>query len=74
VDRSKAPQAPKSKGSSKKEGEQLDLIDVQPENSKEIIAHAKNYRAAVKRRMAALEEEVAEKQKLLELIKKWSSQ
>ncbi len=69
-DRSKAPQQPpKSKDSSQTTGEQLDLLDVQPKHLKKIIAHARNYRAAVQRRMAALEEEVAEKQALLELIK-----
>lgn len=50
-------------------GEQLDLIDVAPENAKKILGVAKRYRAAQTQRLAALESEVAEKQKLLELIK-----
>lgn len=51
------------------EGEQMDLIDVAPENAKEIIKHARTYRAAQKQRLSALEEEVTQKNKLLELIK-----
>jgi hypothetical protein len=49
-------------------GEQMDLIDVGPKNSKEIIKHAKLYRSALAKRVDALAEEVAEKHKLLELI------
>lgn len=51
------------------EGEQLDLIDVAPENSKDIIKHAKLYKSAQKRRMSTLEEEIAEKKLLLELVR-----
>jgi hypothetical protein len=40
-------------------GEQLALIDVTPENSKEIIATAKRYKAAQSQRIEALQEEIA---------------
>lgn len=50
-------------------GEQLDLIDTTPENSKEIIRHAKKYKAAMQERVAALVIEKEEKTKLLSLIK-----
>ena len=49
-------------------GEQMDLINVGPKNSKEIIKHAKLYRSALSRRIEAMAEEVAQKHKLLELI------
>ena len=49
--------------------EQLDLIDVTPENSRKIVACAKRYKVAQRQRLAALEDETAEKQKLLGLIK-----
>jgi len=45
------------------------LIDVAPENSKEIIQQARAYKSAQGRRIDALEEEVAAKVKLLALIK-----
>lgn len=48
--------------------EQLDLIDVAPENEKEIIACAKRYKKFQRERSEALKNEVAEKQKLLNLI------
>ena len=51
------------------EGEQMPLIDVEPENAKEIIKHAKLYKSAQKRRMSALQEEIAEKKLLLELVR-----
>lgn len=50
--------------------EQLDLIEVKPENSKEMVEVVKRYKAAQSQRMEALGREVAEKQKLLALIKK----
>lgn len=50
-------------------GEQMDLLDVSPENLKEIIPVAKQYRKAVKRRMVALEEETQLKGQILNLIK-----
>jgi hypothetical protein len=49
--------------------EQLDLIDVKPENSKEMLVVAKRYKTAQAQRIEALGREVAEKQKLLALIK-----
>lgn len=51
------------------EGEQLDLIDVSPANSKEIIKQARIYKKAQAERCEALAEEVESKQKLLSLIK-----
>lgn len=51
------------------QGEQLALIDIAPENSKKIIGVARRYRVAQGQRIEALVREVAEKQKLLELIK-----
>lgn len=50
-------------------GQQMDLIDTTPENAKEIVKHARIYKAAQAKRIQALEEEKAEKQKLLELIR-----
>lgn len=50
-------------------GEQLDLIDVQPENQKKIKTVAKRYRAAQKARISALEKEIEEKELLLGLIR-----
>jgi hypothetical protein len=61
----------KKKDSMEKEvekGEQMDLIDVGPKNSKEIIKHARLYKSALAKRVDAFAEEVAQKQKLLELI------
>ena len=51
-------------------GEQLDLIDITPENGKAILAIAKDYKKAVAARMRMGEKEVELKGKLLELIKK----
>lgn len=60
----------KSKKESKpSEGEQLDLIDVAPKNSKEIVQVARNYKKLQAKRIEILDREVAEKQKLLDLIK-----
>jgi hypothetical protein len=59
----------KAESETPKDGEQLELIDVAPENSKKIIAVAKRYKTALAERMAALVEEKAEKQKLLALVK-----
>lgn len=50
--------------------EQLDLIDVRPENAKEILQAAKSYKIAQKKRLDALGKEVQEKQKVLEFVKK----
>lgn len=51
------------------QGEQLQLIDVGPENLKKIKPVAKKYEAAKRRRMAAGEEESELKQQLLALVK-----
>ncbi len=51
-------------------GQQMDLIDVGPKNSKEIIKHARLYRSAQARRVKALQEEIVEKHTILELVKK----
>jgi len=50
-------------------GEQLDLIDVAPENAKKIIAVARRYKEAQGQRIEALEREKTEKQKILDLVK-----
>jgi serine/threonine protein phosphatase PrpC len=49
-------------------GEQLELIEVAPENQKKIKAVAKQYKAAQYERTTALAEEIKMKNKLLELI------
>lgn len=49
-------------------GEQMPLIDVAPENLKKIIPVARQYRAAVKRRMAEGDAECKLKKKLRGLI------
>jgi isocitrate/isopropylmalate dehydrogenase len=51
------------------EEEQLDLIDVAPANSKAMVQTAKRYKKAQSERIASLEVETSEKQKLLTLIK-----
>ena len=51
-------------------GEQLDLIDIGPENAKIILPVAKDYKKAVQARMRAGEKESELKQKLRELILK----
>jgi hypothetical protein len=58
---------PKKNDSNKTPG-QMDLIDTQPENSKEIIKLARAYQKAKMDRIAALETELDRKGKLLELI------
>lgn len=50
-------------------GEQMDLIDVGPENLKQIKPIAKKYRQAVKERMAAGETEKDLKEQLLAMVK-----
>lgn len=49
-------------------GEQMDLIDVGPENLKAMKPVARRYKAAQKRRIEALADEVKEKKRMLELI------
>ena len=51
-------------------GEQMDLIDVAPENSKEIVAAAKVYKKHLAARLQALSKEVEAKNNLRELIRK----
>jgi hypothetical protein len=50
-------------------GEQLDLIVTQPENAKKIQRIARAYKKAQRERMDALNEEIAQKEKLLAAIK-----
>jgi len=49
--------------------EQMDLIDVQPENAKKIVSAAKLYKKLVASRIASLDKEVAQKNVILKLIK-----
>ena len=53
----------------KVDGEQLDLIDVAPENAKPIIAMARAYKKVQAVRQAALREEIGLKQKIIELVR-----
>lgn len=50
-------------------GEQLDLIETQPENAKTIARIAKAYKKAQRVRTEALAEEIRQKEKLLASIK-----
>ena len=59
----------KKKGANTTSGEQMALIDVTPENLKQIEPIARRYRAAMKTRVAALKDEVEAKQKILALVK-----
>ena len=61
---------PKGLGKKPSAGEQLELIEVGPENIEEIAVHARRYKEAMNERLKALKVEVAEKQKILELVKK----
>lgn len=47
---------------------QINLFEVAPENADEILEHAKKYKTLVVERQKLLEQEVAEKQTLLELV------
>lgn len=60
--------AKKKNSKNKTTGDQLDLIDVQPENAKPIMRAARLYKKCQIARIAALDEEVAQKQRVLELI------
>lgn len=57
------------KNKTKKNGEQLALIDVQPENAEPIIQAARLYKKFQAARLTALNKEVAQKRKILELVK-----
>ena len=48
--------------------EQMDLIDVSPEHSSEIVECAKKYKAAQAKHVKYLDEEKAQKEKLRSLI------
>ena len=50
-------------------GEQMDLIDVGPKHSKEIIACARIYKAIVTKRIKLTSAEVTAKIKLLDMVK-----
>jgi len=56
-------------GVQSKAGEQLDLIDVTPENLKKILPVAKAYRKIVKERVGLTNKETELKNKLLGMIK-----
>jgi hypothetical protein len=49
-------------------GEQMDLIDVHPENEKEILEAVKVYKKYQSQRLKFLDKEVAQKKKVLELV------
>lgn len=51
------------------DGEQLDLIDVEPENVKAIKRAARAYKAAQAQRITWLADEKKQKMKILELVK-----
>jgi len=57
-------------GRKKKEQEQLDLIDVKPENAKHIVNAARLYKQYQAARLAALKQEIDQKQTILALVKK----
>jgi hypothetical protein len=50
-------------------GEQLNLIEVTPENAKKIVGAARRYKTAQAERITALVIEKTEKQKLLQMVK-----
>lgn len=54
----------------KTEGEQLDLIDVAPENAKPIIEAARLYKKFQSERLASLKKEIEQKQLIIELVHK----
>ena len=50
-------------------GEQLPLIDVEPENLKEILVEVRTYKKLLKTRQDALTKEITQKQKIISLVK-----
>ena len=61
--------AKKTESEANASGEQLDLIDVSPKNAKPIIQAARIYKKHQTARIAALNKEIEQKQKILELVK-----
>jgi len=61
--------AKKEKTETNESGEQLDLIDVQPENAKTIVHAARLYKKFQAARLTALDKEVEQKRQVLELVK-----
>lgn len=59
----------KTEENEEKTGEQLDLIDVAPENAKPLIDEARVYKKHQRARLAAEKKEVEHKQKLLSLVR-----
>lgn len=59
----------KGKIETKERGEQLDLIDIQPENAKAIIRVARLYKEFQATRIAALAKETEQKHQVLELVR-----
>ena len=57
-----------AKKDSPAKGEQMQLIEVAPENLDKISPHVRKYREALKQRQAALKEEVKQKQLIQELV------
>ena len=68
--KAKAEKKKAKKKSAKKKvaGEQLPLIDVEPENLKEILARVRIYKGYQKVRLSSLKSETAEKQNIHELV------
>ncbi len=57
------------KPEAKESGEQLDLIDVKPENAKVIISAARLYKKFQVARSTALAKEIEQKQEVLRLVR-----
>ena len=58
-----------AKEAQKPDGEQMDLIDVLPENCKALVEAAKLYKKYLTVRLKALAKKVEQKQVILELVK-----
>lgn len=70
IDRSRPPQEPKEKGSSKKACKQMPLIDTTPENLKEIQPWADKYYDLIRERLAVEKTEAEAKVALIEACHK----